>query len=237
MNDQNENQDDQTGQTEVQDEKKKSTYETMEAQLRTNRVAIDLALEDTTLHAPLLQFGYDQERIREGEVKVAFAEENYHKQIIAYEAQHNATLLFNDAWKEADDFYVRLVKVARVAFKDNPGIYNQLHLTGDRARSFDDWVPQTTHFYHNALDTPEIVEGFARFNVAIETLTRGRELLEKSRKNDKENERLKAEAQKATDLRDQAFADMNSWMADFIKIARLAFENDRQQLEKFGIVA
>jgi len=217
-------------------EKDKSYYKTMESRLKTNRVTVGLCIEDTALHGPLAVYGYDQPRILVGDGKVTLAEKTYHDQKRAYEDQINATTAFNEAWKEADDFYMRVRKVAKVAFKADNKIQEQLHLSDPHARAFEKWLPETIHFYENALNSPKILEGFAVFNITAETLQQGLDLVGNTREKDKIQEKLKAEAQKATKDRDAAFDDMDGWIADFLNIARIAFADDSQQLEKFGIV-
>ena len=48
-------------------------------------------------------------------------------------------------------------------------------------------------------------------------------------------EREKSEAQQATEHRDVAMDALDEWMSDFISIARVAFEDDPQQLEKLHV--
>jgi len=215
MTDQSQTIDDPNQTNDVTEEKKKSYYETMEARLKTNRVAIDLSKEDTSLHGPLAVYGYDQPRILVGDEKVALAEQTYHLQKRAYEDQYNATLDFEKAWEEADAYYMSMRKVALVAFKDNEAARNHLLLSGERARLFPQWLPETIHFYQNALNTPKIIEGFAAFNVTAETLQQGLDLVKSTREKDKIQEKTKSEAQNATKVRDAAFDDMDNWISDF----------------------
>ncbi len=43
------------------------------------------------------------------------------------------------------------------------------------------------------------------------------------------------EAQTTTESRDAALAVMDAWMGAFTRVARVAFEDDPQQLERLGI--
>jgi hypothetical protein len=165
------------------------------------------------------------------------AEEWYHKQLQAYEQQYEATVNLEALMKEANQELQRLLSVARVAFKDSVNIQTQLHLKGRRSEVFGVWVHETEHFFKNCLNTPVILEGFAKFNVAAEDFQRGQEKVEAVKVANSTQERLKGEAQRATEKRDAALNELRPWMNDFYRIARLAFADDRQQLEKFKIVA
>jgi hypothetical protein len=222
---------------ETGDDQKTSRYETLAEELTRYRVGLDNGLNDTSLHPPLLRYGYDIPRIRVGEGLWMTAEDWYHKQLQAYEKQLEATVKLEELKKEANDELQRLLSVARLTFKDDINIQAQLHLKGRRSEVFGVWVHETEHFFINCLNTPAVLEGFGRFNVTPEDLQGGRDMLEAVKAANSEQERLKGEAQRATDKRDAALDELRPWMYDFYRIARLAFADDRQQLEKFKIVA
>lgn len=46
----------------------------------------------------------------------------------------------------------------------------------------------------------------------------------------------KGEAQSATEARDTAFDALQEWVRDFINIARIALEDQKQLLEVLGVV-
>jgi hypothetical protein len=164
------------------------------------------------------------------------SEEWYHKQLQAHEKQLEATVKLEELQEEANEALQRLLSVARVAFKDDVNIQAQLHLKGRRSEVFGIWVHETEHFYMNAMNTPAVLEGFAGFNVTLEDLQGGQDKLEAVKAANSEQERLKGEAQRATEKRDAALNVLRPWMSDFYRIARLAFADDPQQLEKFQIV-
>lgn len=216
--------------------KKKNCYETLADRLRTSRVAIDIALSDTSLQVPFASYGYDITRITEGSDLLRSTDESFHEQLRAYERYKTAFYQFDQAYQTANDEYMRLLKIARFAFKDNTPVQVQLHLEGDRERRFGEWVHQTEHFYGNALSNQEIIDGMAAFGVTLETLQAGQQLVLEAITADTLREKMNAEAQGSTEKRDAKFRELRDWMSTFTGIAKLAFANDRQQLEKFGIV-
>jgi hypothetical protein len=212
-------------------------YETLAEELTRYRVVLDNAQNDTSLHPPLASYGYDLPRLQVGDGLWKTAEEWFHKQQQTYEKQYEATVNLEKLFDEANQELQRLLGVARVAFKGDVNIQAQLHLNGRRSEVFGIWVHETEHFFINSLNTPAILEGFVNFNVSAEDLQRGQEKVEAVKAANSHQEKMKGEAQRSTEMRDTALEELRAWMYDFFKIARIAFADDRQQLEKFKILA
>jgi hypothetical protein len=225
------------GSQETQNGSGKSSYESLAEQLYSNHKAVELSLVDEALQGPLAEYGYEASRIETGRDLIKTAEQAFHQQQSAYEKRLNATRDFQNAREKAEDYYIHMVKIARVAFADDKSAWTELHLDGKRSRVFGIWIQETAHFFDNALNSQEIMDALAGFNVTAEALQEGKDLVEDARTKEIRRQRAMGDSQRATELRDDAFAAMNKWVGDFLKIARLAFDTDRQQLEKLGIVA
>ncbi|NIM11977.1 MAG: hypothetical protein GTO45_07655 [Candidatus Aminicenantes bacterium] len=223
--------------SEETDEKKKNYYEPLEEELRRDRVALDNTLEDPSLQGPFASYGLQLERIQGFRVVWTNAESTFHKQLSAYERQFEATRFLADIRRRAGDELTRLSEVARIALKGNVDALQALGLKGKRSKGLGKWIQQAKHFYNNALASPTILEAFARYNVTPEDLQNGLQMILEVETADTRQERAKGDAQKATEVRDAAFKELRECMSEFYRIAKLAFADDRQQLEKLGIVA
>ena len=211
------------------------TNQSIDAKLAASLLALSNAATNTEIAALLAGFGYDAARIAEGQAlyETVLAAQVAQKQ--EYGEQYQATRTFDGAWKTANQAYMQLVKIARVAFKGDPNATSVLAISGDRKDSYSGWLDQAQQFYLSALDSADFQTEMARFGVTLEKLQDGKALVDilVSAKTTKENE--KGEAQQATKIRDAALDALDDWMSDFIAIARIALQGT-QLSEALGIL-
>ncbi len=92
--------------------------------------AITNALNQEVIKNLLAEYGYTEEKLREG---LALYEEAQSLDIAKdkeYGDQYEATNELNLAKVEANREYMKHVKIARVALKDNRGAYESLQISG-----------------------------------------------------------------------------------------------------------
>ena len=128
-------------------------------------VAIDNALNFAEIQTYLNQYGYTKIKLQEGQKLYTIALEACQKQQQEYGQQMSSTETVNTLWKEAKESYMRCVKIARVAFKNNPGVARALGLNGERKKSLSGWLNQAKQFYHNALNDPEIIKKLTEYGI------------------------------------------------------------------------
>ncbi len=68
-----------------------------------------------------------------------------------YGDQFEATGVLQEVWKKADETYIRFVKIARIALKDEHAAYQKLNLNGSRKKTLSGWLAQAKQFYLNSL--------------------------------------------------------------------------------------
>jgi predicted RecB family endonuclease len=214
-----------------------STYRSINDRLTAAQVALDNAQVDPVLQEALGAFGYSTERLQEGEDLLARARDAHETMAVEYGDQYDATDAMKRAYETANTTYMRHLKVARVALQDRRGIAQKLGLNGRRKSTLADWVEQARPFYDNALSSTEVQTALGRFGITAEQLEGGRAQIEAVAAANAVQEREKGEAQDATKRRDASIDDLDAWMSDFRAIARIALEDQPQQLEKLGINA
>lgn len=198
--------------------------------------AIDNSMNVSEILAALAVCGYDAIKLGEGKALQVNAvtlqsinKKEHGEQFDATDAMHLAKAIANKG-------YMRHVKLARIALENDRGAWESLGLSGDRMDSFSGWVLQAKSFYTNALDTPEVLTKLGKLGITLEILTATQALVEDVGAKYSTQKKETGQAQRARLARDAAMDKLQKWMGPFIKVARIALEDDSQYLEMLGIV-
>jgi hypothetical protein len=200
------------------------------------QVAIDNALQLPKIQSYLQEYGYTPEKLQQGKSLYETAFNLQQQQRREYGEQIAATETFNQLWQTAQASYMKCVKIARIAFKNNPGIATELDLNGIRKRTISGWLLQAQQFYNNALSNGEILAALAEYGINEEKLKTCLAETEAVAQANLAQEKEKGEAQNATQVRDKAIDELDAWLSDFIAIAKIALEAEPQLLESLGIL-
>ncbi len=198
--------------------------------------AISNAQTNAEIKAALAAFGYDDAKMQAGEALYARAAELQIKQVKEYGEQFAATDALNVAKATINKTYMVHLKIARIALHGDRGAAESLQLSGRRKETLSGWLKQAKALYTNALNSPAVLEALLQFGIAKKELSNGQAQVLNVEAKLNAQLKEKGEAQSATQLRDEAFDELQDWMSDFIAIARIALEDQSQYLEMLGIV-
>lgn len=209
---------------------------TIDAQLLTAQTAIDNALANDAIKSALALFGYDETKLNAGKSLSEDALALHAQQKREYGEQFTATDALDAALTTANTTYMRHVKVARVALKNERGASQALRLDGRRRKTYSGWLEQANVFYTNAQSDANIQAKLASFGMDAAALQAAQQLVKDVEAKLAAQLKEKGEAQAATQERDSVLEDLLDWMSDFRAIARVALEDQPQLLEILGIV-
>ena len=199
-------------------------------------MAIENTLNDPEILAAVTEFGYDEAAVNAGKVLYDNTNQLQQQQLKEYGDQYSATSAFKTKLAEAKSSYMRFVKIARIAFKNDYDVFQKLGLTGARKHSFSGWFAQVEQFYNNALSDPDVMAKFSKFGVTQEKLEQGKQLALETQASDVNKKKEIGEAQQATLTRDTSADALDDWLGDYKAIAKIALEDKPQLLEKLGIL-
>jgi len=217
------------------DKKKKKVRRTFEKQFNEVRNIIELSIKDDTLRQVAAEYGYPAERV--AGLKSMFDETDgyYEAQKTAMAKQRAATRSFEEKKERATNTVRHHVDTAKLAFKSDPDMYDELGLNGRREKAFGAWAAQNKYFYGKIL-LAENVAIMADFKVTQAELEAGRQQVMDTITAEIEGENSKAEAQKATELKYKSWNKLRKAVRKYINVMKEALEDDPQMKEKLGIV-
>ncbi len=213
-----------------------SRTQSIDSRLHQAQVAIDNALNNPAVLSALSDYGYTPARIQQGKKLYNQAAAAQLAQTVEAGEQLSASAAVNDTWTTARKSYIRFIKIARIAFKQDAGVVTQLALSGHRKRTLSGWMAQATQFYKNALASKAILTGFKEFGITQQKLQAGLAELNALEAANLLQEKEKGNAQNATKKRDAALDELQAWLSDFLAIAKIALEENPQLLEGLGIL-
>lgn len=200
------------------------------------RVALDNATANQTIAQALAELGFDQGLINEGKTKLTEARSAFDHNNIEDDETTEAYQDFITRREEIKDTYSLHRKKAKVIFRKDPVVLEQLALTGSVSKAYIKWLETLKKFYNTAKDAQEVITKLQRLKVTSndinETLNKITQLESARSKYLQE----KGESQQATQAKDSAIANIDDWMTEFYAVARIALEDKPQLLEALGKV-
>jgi small-conductance mechanosensitive channel len=212
-----------------------SAKRTINGKLSAAQILLTGLFADKQIQDVMAQYGYTAERLQEGQMLLERTLAAQNNQQIEYSEQYESTRELNRLWEEANQTYIQLSTLARVALKDDPMLLSQLDLLGRRKSALADWLRQVDQFYRNALASDTVFARLARFNVSRERLELGRSQYEQVFEASARQSKERSEAVDATRRRDQLLDELADWLGDFSDIARVALADQPQKLQALGL--
>ena len=207
----------------------KSIYEELEY----HRLIINGALANPAILKKLVSLGYNRKSIVKGQQLLMKMRAQQQVRETGQNSQKASTQQLRQAYQDADAQYMTHVKLARLIVPKDSQVWNDMKLSGRRRKDMAGWLVQTQAFYQHA---PAVAGLLAQRGITSAELTQAQAMVAAVADARVEQNRHKGAKQVAKVRRDEEREALQRWMSKFIRAARYAFEDDKQQLEALGIV-
>ena len=200
-----------------------------------SRETIQNALNDAELAEPLAEFGFTPEKLSEGLAIQENVQSLQVNRVAEFGQRMEATRKANELFSRVYDTYLTDRRILFRRLKDRPGLLERLGASRPVDKRKDVFLFNVQSFYQELKDNEEIRSFVELYNFMPEVLDD--RLADVSALADAMHEQQLQSgiAQVATQRRREAIATLDDWMLRFIGAARLAFRQDKKQLEKLGI--
>jgi len=184
----------------------------------------------------VLNYGYDEGRLLQGKklyeelMQVSFEQEK------ARHAKHEVFTAKQTLQLSIHKLYMKYLKIARIVFADDLSAREALLLDGSRERTYVEWVFQVSAFCSNMLNNPDFLVAMAAYGISKKEISDlQKQLVEINIISDK-GLKCVGELRRLTSLKKKKVLVMQNYVSDFLKIARIALEDNPQLLECLGVV-
>jgi hypothetical protein len=201
------------------------------------KTLIENAIAVPEIAAALATYGYDAARLEEGRALWFEADSLVKKQSLDAGGRFEATQEFDKAWTQANAAYMKALKVARVAFGEDAKAIAALKLYGPRKQSLAGWLEQAQTFYANLAADSSLAGRLKRYGYDQAKLKLEAEAVEAVRLKTLAKVQGSGTAQASTAARDKKLRELDAWVSELRTIARVAFYENPQELEKLGVMA
>jgi hypothetical protein len=206
---------------------------TIEVRVLAGRLALENARKNAQIKAALAQYGFNDSRMQEGEDKLNAAEEWQQTQKDLYTDKSELSRQLAEDEQELLEMYTNHLTIARFAFRNDEDWQKTLQLNGPRATVRAGKLDQIRTFYRR-LTTPAI-NTLKKFGAVTEEIAQAQAMANALVDILGNRQNKLAEAQQATQYRNQALEDWDMWFDRFSRVAEVALMDQPQLLEALGI--
>jgi len=204
------------------------------ASLEAYRVALENVTAQERIASKMLELGYDDAVLAEGRNLLKETLEKYQSNRQEESERSDAFDRFTSLWGELDQTYTLHRKKVKVIFKSEPALLEKLGSDKQIPSPYVKWVQVLKTFYNALLADVEIQQKVKRLKLSVEDIQAALFKIDQLDKARAEYIKEKGESQDATQIKNDAFARMDSWMSEFYAVARIALDDSPQLLEAIG---
>ncbi|MCP4220385.1 MAG: hypothetical protein GY765_37490 [bacterium] len=197
---------------------------------------IDSATNDTRVTTRMLIFGYTPQMVGTGNTLFVDTKAHQESRDLLKTDGKLTTKRMWEKQEEADAAARDTMGFCSIIFKNDADLVEDLFLEKILPRGLAEWLDRYEKVYKRLLETPRAVEGLALLGVTLERLQAEQQMVVDVAALDAVRQQLKADAQDATQLRNKSFIELKRWVQDYRDVARVAFRDNEQLLEKLGIL-
>ena len=205
--------------------------------LNAAQLAINNSLSDAEIQARVAEYGYPATKLTAGKALYTAAVTAVNNAQAADGTQQQTTARVNAEEEKARDAYQALAKVCRACFNNEPARLTMLQIGGKTPRTTAGFLTSALTLFDNALGVAEIKTALAEYGYTAQKLSSERAKIVEYDQANQAQEAAKGAAQQATRTQDKALSELDDWMARYLKIAKVALRDDRELLEKLGILS
>lgn len=193
------------------------------------------SVQDEKIRNAVFSYGYNQEKMEEGKKLYEALDSLEREYLRAIDIKAALNFQKQKLHRQVNKSYMKFLKIARIAFDQHIEARESLMLEGIRERIFEKWFHQVDVFCNNILGNSEYWPFLEQYGIKSKDIEGLKALLVELRVLADQTLKLTGQVKMITEKKRNQTIHVQNWVSDYIKIARIAFEDAPQDLEKLGI--
>ncbi len=191
---------------------------------------MQVATKDLSILKAMADVGYNAQKLEEGQ--------QLHQNFMALVRQHEEVTRQkkdvngqrNQMYLSLKKSYMRAVKIARIAFQDHENVRFDLALDREREKNMDVWMEQGKLFCQKLLADSSHLTFLQGFGISREFLESLVAQFDELRNISAEKASVEERLALLTKSKKAAMVRFQRWLSDYVKMARICFDEDREML-------
>lgn len=181
----------------------------------------------------MAEFGYHKQKIEEGKALLEAMLSLQMEQEDCYSNEKGLKQQLDRDLEAVKALYKEHLGIARFTFRNDAAMQARLELHRPRKRSQAKATHQIRKFY---IRVEEVMPQMKKYGAKVEEFAQAKAMIDAISAARAKRKQCQGNAQSATQQRNKAKKELQAWLADFKKIARVALKDEQQLLEVFGMV-
>lgn len=215
----------------------RSTKTSIHERLTYAELVISNSLMNPNIQGLVAAYGYPAEVLYSGQRLLTTARQAVETQVATVAASSLATDNARQAKQAAHTSYQRLVKLVRAIYPAESPQLKALGVTGREPKQAAAFIESATIVFNNAMRIREIGAMLEKFGYTPGRLATERASILEYKAAFLAQARMRTEAKTATVTQKAAMNALRRWMAQYLKIARIALHHRPDLLKDFDIAA
>ncbi|MFT3738952.1 MAG: hypothetical protein QM786_09345 [Breznakibacter sp.] len=193
------------------------------------------SFKDDKIKLAVFKFGYTEQRLEEG--RVLFNELNRLVQEHSLAMKNKADINHQkqQLYRYVNKQYMKYLKIARIAFDSHIEAHDSLMLDGVREKTFGKWFAQVSVFCNNLLAIKSYWPYLESYGIKVSQIEELKRQLSQLELLSEKAIQMSGNVKMLTVKKNEQTLNVQSWISDYIKIARIALEDAPTILKKLGL--
>ena len=211
-------------------------YFSVDEKIHRHRILIGNGIQDPVISERMACYGYTQEKMKQASLmhqEVEKTNQQNHFKHGDYDQSKNKLKKAKKAFHKA---YIVDLEFARIALAKQPNLLDRIGASGRRQKAVATYLYEAKWFYRSLANDESLLNMMSVYGYTKETIRQRQKEIENIYRLMEKKVRASGEAQHSTQVRNRKLRELDLWVSEYKKVARLAFREDPQYLEKLGIV-